>query len=325
MRKNSDESKTALYPCDLHAHTTRSDGNDSYPELIAAAAEAGLLVVAVTDHDVLPALEWDGVPVRDIALEAGLVLLPGCEFSCETHIEDCHIKVIGGDWESPAIRQIIEAIADSKSGSYLELLEILGSKGMPIDLEELLAFGYPIAVEDLQKKRIFEFMAHKGYTRDWVTAKLMVRDDPELAVKRKKPSAVSVIRAGLASGGVVSLAHPYLMDPQVFWDGQRISRREWIELLIREGLQGIEARYTYDKTTTREPYAKAEIEEMVREAFGGRLFIDGGSDYHGDHKKGVENPRRLGECGLTSEEFWATPYAALLTPAQRSLIGLKGE
>ncbi|MDD4286466.1 MAG: PHP domain-containing protein [Eubacteriales bacterium] len=323
MEQNPKDIKKALYPCDLHVHTTRSDGNDTYPELITSAAEAGLCVIAVTDHDVLPALDLNGQSVHDLALDAGIALLPGCEFSCETEIDDCHIKVIGGNWGDAAMRRIVDDIAASKSGSYLELLDILKGKGMPIDLEELLVFGNPIAVEDLQKKRIFEFMAYKGYTRDWVSAKLMVRDDPELSVKRKKPAAASVIRAAHASGGVVCLAHPFLMDPEIQSEGQQISRQEWIEVLIREGLQGIEASYTYDKTTTREPYTKEEIADRIRETYGGRIFIDGGSDYHADHKKGVTDPRRLGECGLSLDEFFTTPYADLLTPAQCSLLECK--
>ena len=36
---------------DLHAHTTASDGTDAPAELVAAAARAGLDVLAVTDHD----------------------------------------------------------------------------------------------------------------------------------------------------------------------------------------------------------------------------------------------------------------------------------
>ena len=36
---------------DLHAHTSVSDGTETPAELVAAAVEAGLDVVAITDHD----------------------------------------------------------------------------------------------------------------------------------------------------------------------------------------------------------------------------------------------------------------------------------
>ena len=36
---------------DLHTHSNRSDGTDSPAELVLAARDAGLDVVALTDHD----------------------------------------------------------------------------------------------------------------------------------------------------------------------------------------------------------------------------------------------------------------------------------
>ena len=38
-------------PIDLHTHSSVSDGTESPAELVAAAVEAGLSVVALTDHD----------------------------------------------------------------------------------------------------------------------------------------------------------------------------------------------------------------------------------------------------------------------------------
>lgn len=42
---------------DLHSHTRLSDGTDSPTELLARAADAGVDVLALTDHD--HALGWD--------------------------------------------------------------------------------------------------------------------------------------------------------------------------------------------------------------------------------------------------------------------------
>ena len=42
-------------PIDLHAHSTASDGTLTPAEVMAAAARAGLDVVAITDHDTTPA------------------------------------------------------------------------------------------------------------------------------------------------------------------------------------------------------------------------------------------------------------------------------
>jgi len=42
----------------------------------------------------------------------------------------------------------------------------------------------------------------------------------------------------------------------------------------------------------------------IRKYAEGRLkIISGGSDYHGDEKKGVRNPRMIGECGVSFEYY----------------------
>lgn len=83
-----------------------------------------------------------------------------------------------------------------------------------------------------------------------------------------------------------------------------MSRQEFIEVLIEAGLDGIEASYTYDKTSYGGTMTKDEIKKEVIERYADRgLIISGGSDYHADGKKGVKNPREIGECGITREDF----------------------
>ena len=62
---------------DLHTHSTSSDGTDSPAELVAAAAAAGVDVMALTDHDTTGG--WDAAVA---ALPAGMSLVRGAEFSC---------------------------------------------------------------------------------------------------------------------------------------------------------------------------------------------------------------------------------------------------
>jgi len=68
---------------DLHTHSAASDGTDSPAELVRAAAESGLDVVALTDHDTTAGWEQ--------ALDAaprGLTVVRGMEMSCEGRGED---------------------------------------------------------------------------------------------------------------------------------------------------------------------------------------------------------------------------------------------
>src|ERR671911_1314473 len=62
---------------DLHTHSTASDGTDTPAELVRNAREAGLDVVALTDHDTVSGYE---AALR--ALPSGLTLVTGAELSC---------------------------------------------------------------------------------------------------------------------------------------------------------------------------------------------------------------------------------------------------
>src|ERR1051325_10429974 len=62
---------------DLHTHSTASDGTDTPAELVAAAAGAGLDVLAITDHDTT-----SGWAEAAAALPSGMRLGRGAEVSC---------------------------------------------------------------------------------------------------------------------------------------------------------------------------------------------------------------------------------------------------
>ena len=249
------------YPCDLHCHTTRSDGNDTPRELIDNAAAKGLHALGITDHDVPPPelIEIDGVevPSTEYARRLGVRLLPGCEYSCDTWVDDVHICGYQLDWRRPEVLAEAQAAERSKSRAYEELCEQLTARGMPIDWkQDILLYRKPDGSpafrkpEDVQRKHVFETMAAKGFTKSWSEAKNLVQGDPELNVKRRKIDPVVAIELIHRCGGVAVLAHPYLIAETVRpGGGPSIDRPVYIERLIQAGLDGIEASYTYDKTS----------------------------------------------------------------------------
>jgi hypothetical protein len=159
--------------------------------------------------------------------------------------------------------------------------------------------------DEVQRKHIFEAIAEKGYTPDWKAAKLMVRDDPDLNVKREKPEAVDAIKLIHDAGGVAILAHPYLIDEEpVRADGTTTTREAYIETLLAAGLDGIEVDYPYPKTSYKGTLSVDEIAGRVYRTYGCRVkFISGGSDYHAEQKKGTKNARYIGEGRVAYEYF----------------------
>ena len=297
------------YECDLHCHTLCSDGNDSPQELVKKAADLKMRAIAIVDHDIMPERPSG---VKRYAETLGLKLVRGCEFSCDTYVDDVHIIGYELDWKNPMVLKEEAKAKLSKSEAYRDLCCLLSKKGMPMDYEnEVLQYidtGGNLQKrkpKNVQRKHIFELMAAKGYFPSWEKAKLAVRDNPGFNLRRKKISPLKAIEIIRLAGGLSVLAHPYLIDENLYSEDINCDSREsYIENLIAAGLDGIESCYTYSKTTYKGSLTDGRIKEIVEEKYRGRIrFFTGGSDYHNDAKKGAPNPRQIGEAGISFEQF----------------------
>jgi predicted metal-dependent phosphoesterase TrpH len=83
---------------DLHNHSSVSDGTEPPAVVIRRAAEAGLDVVALTDHDTVA-----GQREAASALPEGLTLLPGSELSCRLDGHSVHMLAYLFDPDNDAL------------------------------------------------------------------------------------------------------------------------------------------------------------------------------------------------------------------------------
>ncbi len=314
MKKNKDCERR--YECDMHCHTTRSDGNDTPEELIEKAVNIGMKAIAIVDHDITPPLYVlnkgrKEVDTKWFAKNKELDLILGYEFSCDTYVDDVHIIGYELDWKNKSVTEEVKRARKSKPEAYKELCSVLTEHGMPLDYEkEILKYADGRAEktrtpEEVERKHIFEVMAKKGYAKSWSEAKLLVRDNPALNVRREKIGSLCAIDLIKKCDGIAVLAHPYLIDEVVnSKDFGSMTRNEYIGKLIQAGLDGIESCYTYNKTTYKGNMSNCQIQREIEKEYSGRVkFFTGGSDYHNDSKKGVENPRYIGEAGISYPVF----------------------
>ncbi len=300
------------YECDLHCHTNRSDGHDSPTELIAYASKAEVKAIGLVDHDIDPPLticdSKGNQDIKEYAKTSGIDLFLGYEFSCDTNVDDVHIIGYELDWDHRGLKAEIKRAKKSKIQGYIRLCETLSKYGICIDFykdilgsQEKKEVDWTLYDGRVERKHIFEAMALKGYAKSWQEAKLMVRTNPFLNIRRPKINPIDALRIIKNAGGLSVLAHPYLIDEKV--DSTvfgKMTRDKYIKNLLRCGLNGIESLYPYEKTSYKGDLSRTEIKkEIEKKYFLKAAFFTGGSDYHNDGATGVQGPRYIGEAGIS--------------------------
>lgn len=249
--------------CDLHTHSTFSDGTLTPRELLAAAAEAGLSSLALTDHNTVAGLPDFLQAAGDFPVEA----VPGIEFSVDYNGTELHLL---GLYLKPEhftpITARMEDFLQRKERSNARLVEKLCDAGFSLDYAQIRAAsgGY------VNRAHIAAAMTEKGYTASVKEAfKLYLSPRHGYYEPPRRPDVFEMIAWIRALGAVSVLAHPFLnLDEQAL--------REFLPRAIRAGLDGMEVLYPlFDSDQT------AVLQKLAAE-FG--LLPSGGSDFHGANK-----------------------------------------
>lgn len=256
---------------DLHAHSNVSDGTESPSQLMAAAAAAGVDVVALTDHDQTSG--WAEAATG--ALESGVGLVPGMEISCKT--------------ANGVSVHLLSYLHDPRDASLLA--EIDQARAARIHrarkMVELIAQDYPITWDLVGEQSAPGATLGRPHIADALVAAGVVSDRSEAFatvltshsryyVGHYAVDPVRAVELVRAAGGVPVFAHPMaelrgrVVDPGVFED------------MIDAGLLGLEI----DHRDNSEDGRRFLHELAVRHD----LIVTGSSDYHGTGK-----PNRLGE------------------------------
>ncbi|MEV7266476.1 PHP domain-containing protein [Micromonospora aurantiaca] len=251
---------------DLHTHSTASDGTLTPADLVRAAAEAGLDVVALTDHDTTA-----GWAPAVAALPPGLTLIRGAEISCRWFGAEpaipLHLLAYLFDPAEPHLAAELARVRRAREERGERIVRLLQADGIPVSWTEILAgagggtVGRPHIAQALIRAGLVTTTT-EAFGPDWLGERYRLpKDDIEVF------QAVALVRA---AGGVPVFAHP------------RASRRgrivpdELIADLAAAGLAGLEADH--------EDHDPAEREHVRGLAADLGLLVTGSSDFHGTHK-----------------------------------------
>ena len=267
--------------CDLHVHSTFSDGTDTPTALVAMAEEKGLGAIALTDHNTVAGLPEflnaaEGKSVRAIA---------GTELSTDYNGIELHI--LGLFLRQEHFVQITDLLEDyrfRKEQSNVDLVAKLNAKGFCIDYDRI---KNSTPEGQVNRALIAAELTRLGYTESIQDAfKKLLSPKCGYYVPPTRPDPFATIRFIKSLGAVAILAHPFL-------NLNEGSLREFLTRAVPCGLDAMETLYsTYDEQTTA-------LAERIADEFG--ILPSGGSDYHGKNKPHIQMGIGQGNLAIPQE------------------------
>ncbi|WP_426978814.1 PHP domain-containing protein [Pseudarthrobacter sp. O4] len=265
---------------DLHAHSNVSDGTQAPADVMASAAEAGIDVVALTDHDSTAGWAEAGQAAR----EHGIALVPGMEISCRTS-EGISVHLLSY-LHDPAHPGLLEEITKAKDARYTraERMVSLLAEDYPLTWDDVIHHVAPGAT--LGRPHIADALVAAGVVGDRSEAfSSILTSRSRYFVQHYAPDPALAVELVRDAGGVPVFAHPVASAR-----GRIVGERTYREM-IDAGLAGLEI-YHRDNPEEGRTFLR-----RLAERHG--LLVTGSSDYHGAGK-----PNLLGE-NLTSPEVFA--------------------
>jgi predicted metal-dependent phosphoesterase TrpH len=257
---------------DLHTHSAVSDGTETPAQLVRSAAEAGLDVVALTDHDTFAGLD-EAVSEGE---RVGVEVVRGMELSCSRTHQSVHLLAYGADPQSPGLAGELERVRDGRVGRLTPVLDKLRNLGLPLTEADVMA-----QVGDspsIGRPHIADAMIAAGYIRDRTEAfDRYLYDGGPAHVRRYAIEVGHGIDLVHGAGGVAVIAHPWGRGRE------RLLAPEYLaELVAEHDLDGIEVDHQ-----DHDLDARRRLRDLAD-----RLGVlgTGSSDYHGagkvDHELG---------------------------------------
>jgi len=282
--------------CDLHVHTSASDGILTPQEVFRLAVKKGLKAIAICDHDTVSGFlslatslaaeesNLNSIPRSDSSnlqilndgcekgrkcqpnrrgsglISQGVEVIPGIEINSEWQGREVHILGYYIRPHDEKFQNLLERLRKFRCVRVKLMVEKLESLGMPLDLERV----FEIARGDsVGRPHVAKAMVEKGYVASVKEAftRYLGTGKPGY-VERLRLDPGESVGAVVDAGGVAVWAHPGTTDADYL-----------LSSLIAKGLAGIEVYHPQHDRNARKKYLA-----LARQ---NNLIVTGGSDFHG--------------------------------------------
>lgn len=238
--------------CDLHLHTSKSDGVFEPARLFDEIRDRGLLFFSVTDHDCL-----DAYPVpEDLAGK----LVPGLEVDSEFAGHTVHVLAYGVQDKQSKLLRALAAQRSDRHERMQTMVERLNGLGLEVTMEDVLRIAS--GATSLGRPHLARALVELGHATSVSNAfERFLADDAPGYSALKRLSAQQIIDLVHQSGGIAIVAHP-----------MRLREASHLSELIELGVDGIEVTH---------PTASIEDERNLRMLAREKgLVVTGGTDFH---------------------------------------------
>lgn len=193
--------------CDLHTHSTASDGRYSPREVVRKAYERGVKYLSLTDHDTLSGIE----EAKAEAEKLDIYFIPGVELSTTYKGETVHILGYfkDDDYKNSDLNHFLEDLKRKRIERAHEIVRRLKKfNDIEIDVNEVLKNGKDTIARPHIAKAIID--AGYTYTKEYIFDNF-IGDHCPAYIPANKIDAEEGIKLLRSYNAMVVLAHPVLL------------------------------------------------------------------------------------------------------------------
>lgn len=274
---------------DLHCHSTISDGTLTPTELVQRAAERGVKVLALTDHDNVGGLD----EARAAATQQGMSFVNGVEISVSWRTHTVHIVGLNIDPLYAPLAEGLQSVRSGRGERAQKMADELAKAGIGGTLQG--AYRYAANPDIIGRTHFARYLVEAGHCKDVksVFNRYLAKGKPGY-VPHQWASLKDAIDWIRGSGGVAALAHPgrYMVGRHSM--GKKTLR----ELLVEFVELGGRALEVVTGSHTPDQYA-----EFARYAEEFDLMCSCGSDFHSPNES-YRDMGRLPDFPLGCRPVW---------------------
>lgn len=244
---------------DLHTHSTASDGLLTPTELVTQAHEAGLSMIALTDHDTTNGL----AEAQAAGAAMGVDVVPGIEINTylphgqgEAHVLGYYLDTANAD-----LQAFLQFLRDTREKRGERMVALLREQGYDVTWARVRELAHGA----VGRPHVAMALMEQGYADSIADAfDRYISPGRPAYVPRFKMVPEDAVRMLRSVRGVPVLAHPLRLFGL---------EDDLLPRLMRAGLLGLECYYG--------EYDEPAVENLLALAEQHGLIATGGSDYHG--------------------------------------------